>query len=265
MAWDEATQVITTIDGMRVKTYDAITVTNLHTIRKAHEYPVTVGLWMGESQNIVTGCMRGLLKVWACQHTDVSRGNQGRRRRRHRRGAKSRPRRLSFRRKGNGQSPALVELFQGHSGAITGLVRHCLNTSCIVTCGADDTLRVWDVDRLAPVTNVRLPGAATSLWALCGSGGRSRLVWAGPEGHIRTMVVSQVCQPLSFDTDEARNVWYSPPLGEIDKEAKCISPIANCDGPANRWVAMLVELWVMPACNTESHSSVFHHTIVECI
>lgn len=245
MAWDEATQVITAIDGMRVKTYDAIAATNLHTIRKAHECPVTVGLWMGENQNIVTGCMSGLLKIWACQHTNFTGGRRGRRRRRRRKGARNRPRQPSSGQKGHGQSPALVKQFEGHSEAITGLVRHCSNTSCIVTCGADGSLRVWDIDRLALVTNVRLPGAAASLWALFGPGGRSRVVWAGAEGRIRTMVMSQVCQPLSFDTEEARNIQYSSPLGKNIEEAQSISPVASCDGIffQEKWWVSLPYCW----------------------
>lgn len=228
MVWDEESQIIITIDGMKVKTYDAVTALNLHTIRKAHESPVTAGLWMGESKNIVTGCMGGSVKVWACQHTDVNRGNNGRRRRRHFRRRSCR-RRERTQNSSRSQSPALVEQFKGHSGTITGLVRHCLNRAYIISCSTDGSLRVWDVDRLAPVTSVRLPCPATSLWALRGPGGRCRVVYAESEGSIRTMVVHQVCQPLSFDTEGARNVCYSPPLMGRVEEPSDVSTIENRD------------------------------------
>lgn len=231
MVWDEASQVIITIDGMKVKTYDAVTTLNLHTIKKAHESPVTAGLWMGESENIITGCMGGCIKVWACQHTAVNGGNTGHRRRRRFRRRRCR-RRERTQRARHGLSPALVEQFEGHSSTITGLVRHCLNRSYIVSCSADGTLRVWDVDRLAPVTSVRLPCAATSLWALWGPDGRCRVVYAEAEGSVRTMEVHQVCQPLSFDTEGARNVHYLPPLAggeEGSEEARGLLAIENCD------------------------------------
>lgn len=219
MVWDEGGQVVITIDGMRVKTHDAATAVNLHTIRKAHESPVTIGLWMGESEHIITGCMGGTLKVWACQHTDIGGAKQGRRRHRRRRRRLKSVRRPRSSRKGHGHSPALVEKFEGHCGSITGLVRHSLNSSYIVSSGADGTLRVWDVDRLAPVTNVQLPGAAISLWMLRGPSGQSRLVYAEAEGNIRTMVTSQVYDPLSYDTEGAWNLVYFPPLGDSTKEA----------------------------------------------
>lgn len=229
MVWDEASQVIITINGMKVKTYDAVTALNLYTIRRAHESPVTAGLWMGESENIVTGCMGGCIKIWACQHTDVNGGNNGRRRRPRRFRRRRCRRRDRTQKPRHGQSPALVELFEGHSSTITGLVRHCLNRSYIVSCSADGTLRVWDVDRLAPVTSIRLPHAATSLWALWGPGGRCRLVYAEAQGSIQTMVVHQVCQHVSFDTEGARNVCYLPPLAGSAEEPKDVSAIENCD------------------------------------
>lgn len=228
MIWDEASQVIITIDGMKVKTFDAVTTLNLHTIQKAHESPVTAGLWMGESENIVTGCMSGCIKLWACQHTDVNGGNSGRRRRRFR-PCRRRRHRERTKKPRHGQSPALVELFEGHSNTITGLVRHCLNRSYILSCSADGTLRVWDVDRLAPVTSVQLSGAATSLWALWGPGGQCRLVYAEAEGSIRTMVVHQVYRSVSFDTEGARNVCYFPPLAGSAEEPRDVLAIGNCD------------------------------------
>lgn len=229
MIWDEVGQVIITIDGVRVKTYDAATAINLHTIPKAHESPVTIGLWMGESEYIVTGCMGGRLKVWACQHTDMGGGRQSRRRRRRRRRLRNLRGVRSRRRKGHGKSPALVEKFEGHCGSITGLVRHALNSSYIVSSGVDGTLRVWDVDRLSPVTSIRLPAAATSLWMLHGPGGQSRLVYAEAEGTIRTMITSQVYEPLSYDTEGAINFSYFPPLGGGAAEALGESPTENCE------------------------------------
>ncbi|CBJ27928.1 conserved unknown protein [Ectocarpus siliculosus] len=152
MFFDERSQVIITIDGMKVQKYDAgAATTNLYIIKRAHESPVTVVLWVGESENIVTGCMGGLLKIWACQHTDA---NGVKRSRRGRWRQHKRLRCARSHRKGCGRSPALVKSFEGHSGGITGLVRHCLNSSYIVSSGADGTLRVWDVDRLAAVTAV---------------------------------------------------------------------------------------------------------------
>ena len=228
MVWDEASQVIITVDGMKAKTYDAVTAINLHTIHKAHESPLTVGLWMGESEYIVTGCMGGCIKVWACQHTDINGGNNGHRRRlRFRRRRRLHHRRKRTQKTRHGLSPALVEQFEAHPGAVTGLVRHCLNRSYIVSCSADGTLRVWDVDRLVPVTSVRLPCAATSLWALWGSGGRCRVVYAGAEGSIQTMVVHQVCQPLTFDTEGARNLCYFPPLTGSALEPSDVSVIED--------------------------------------
>lgn len=221
MFFDERSQVITTIDGMKVQKYDAgAATTNLYIIKRAHESPVTVVLWVGESENIVTGCMGGLLKIWACQHTDA---NGVKRSRRGRWRQHKRLRRARSHRKGCGRSPALVKSFEGHSGGITGLVRHCLNSSYIVSSGADGTLRVWDVDRLAAVTTVRVPWAVSSLWAFSGSGGQARLVCAGPDEGIKTMVVRQVCHPLSFDTDVARNIRYFSPVGQSVEETSSVS------------------------------------------
>ncbi|CAM9092692.1 unnamed protein product [Ectocarpus fasciculatus] len=221
MVFDERSQVIITIDGMKVQKYDAgAAMTNLYIIKRAHKSPVTVVLWVGESENIVTGCMGGLLKIWACQHTDA---NGVKRSRRGRWRQHKKLRRTRSHRKGCGRSPALVKSFEGHSGGITGLVRHCLNSSYIVSSGADGTLRVWDVDRLAAVTTVRVPWAVSSLWAFSGSGGQARLVCAGPDGGIKTMVVRQVCHPLSFDTDVARNIRYFPPVGQSVEEASSVS------------------------------------------
>ncbi|CAN0094924.1 unnamed protein product [Ectocarpus sp. 12 AP-2014] len=221
MFFDERSQVIITIDGMKVQKYDAgAATTNLYIIKRAHESPVTVVLWVGESENIVTGCMGGLLKIWACQHTDangVKRSRHGRWRQR------KRVWRARAHRKGCGRSPALVKSFEGHSGGITGLVRHCLNSSYIVSSGEDGTLRVWDVDRLAAVTTVRVPWAVSTLWAFSGSGGQARLVCASPDGGIKTMVVRQVCHPLSFDTDVARNIHYFPPVGQSIEEPSSVS------------------------------------------
>lgn len=218
MVWDEAAQVILTIDGTRVKTYNATTTTTtkVHTINKAHESPVTAGLWINESENIVTGCMGGYLKIWACQHTDATGAKRGRRPRWRKKN------RIRSRRQGRGQQPALVESFGGHCGAITGLVRHSLNVSYVVSSGADGTLRVWDIDRLSPVTNVQLPYTMASLWA-ASVGGEARLLCAGTDGGIRTMVVRQVSQPLSFDTDGAQKVRYFPPLRGGAKRARIIA------------------------------------------
>ncbi|CAM9370794.1 unnamed protein product [Ectocarpus sp. 6 AP-2014] len=221
MFFDERSQVIITIDGMKVQKYDAgAATTNLYIIKRAHESPVTVVLWVGESENIVTGCMGGLLKIWACQHTDA---NEVKRSRRGRWRQHKRLRCARSHRKGCGRSPALVKSFDGHSGGITGLVRHCLNSSYIVSSGADGSLRVWDVDRLAAVTVVRVPWAVSSLWTFSGSSGQARLVCAGPDGGIKTMVVRQVCHPLSFDTDVARNIRYFPPVGQSVEETSSVS------------------------------------------
>ncbi|CAM9318987.1 unnamed protein product, partial [Hapterophycus canaliculatus] len=215
MVWDETSQVILTIDGMRVKTFDATTTktTKVHTIKKAHESPVTVGLWIHESENIVTGCMGGVMKVWACQHTDVVGATGGRFLRRRKQ------KRIRSRRQGRQQQPALVESFGGHCGAFTGLVRHSLNNSYVVSSCADGTLRVWDVDRLSPITNVQFPYTMASLWATC-LGGESRLLCAGTDGRIRTMVVRQVSQPLSFDEDGAQKLRYCPPFRAGGDEAR---------------------------------------------
>lgn len=230
MVWDEASQVVITIDAMKVKTYDAVTAINLHTIHKAHESPVTAGLWMDESENIVTGCMGGCIKVWACQHTDARGGRNGHRRRRRFRRRRCR-RRERTQKTMHGPSPAFVERFDRHSSTITGLVRHCLNRSYIISSSADGTMRVWDIDRLAPVTTVQLPCAATSLWALWGPGGRCRVVYAEAEkgSSIRTMAVHQVCQPLSFDTEGARDVCYFPPLAVGTEEPSDVSAMKKCD------------------------------------
>lgn len=228
MIWNEASQIIITIDGMKVKTYDAVTAINLHTIQNAHESPVTAGLWMGESENIVTGSMDGGIKVWACQHSHENGGNNAHHRRRRRSRRRRYRRRERTAKARHGQSPALVKHFEGHSGTITGLVRHCLNRSYIVSCSADSTLRVWDVDRLAPVTSVRLLCAAASVWALWGPGGRCRVVYSEAEGSIRTMVVHQVCQPLSFDTEGARNVCYFSPLAGSAEGPSGVLAIEDC-------------------------------------
>lgn len=223
MVWDEASQIILTIDGMRVKTYDAtttVTTTKEHTINKAHESPVTVGLWIHESENIVTGCMGGDLKIWACQHTDVTGAKRLRRQKK---------KRSLSRRQGKKQQPALVESFEGHCGTITGLVRHSLNSSYVVSSGADGTLRVWDVDRLCPVTNVLLPYTIASLWATC-LGGESRLSCAGTDGGVRTMVLRQVSHPLSFDADEVQRVRYFSPVRRGADEARSATADDEHDG-----------------------------------
>lgn len=49
------------------------------------------------------------------------------------------------------------------------------------------------------------------------------------EGVIRTMVVHQVCQPLSFDTEGAQNVCYFPPLAGSAEQPCDVSSIEDCD------------------------------------
>ncbi|CAN0157448.1 unnamed protein product [Scytosiphon promiscuus] len=219
MVWDEASQVILTIDGTRVKTHVASTLTTTkgHTINRAHESPVTVGLWIHESENIVTGCMGGDMKIWACQHSDVTGAKRDRLLRRHKN------KRTRSRRRGYRQQPALVKSFGAHCGSITGLVRHSLNSSYVISSGADGMLRVWDVDRLCAVTNVLLPYKTASLWTTC-LDGESRLLCAGSDGGIRTMVLRQVSQPLSFDPDGAHNVRYFPPVRGDADAARGVTP-----------------------------------------
>lgn len=219
MIWDEATQVIIAIDGMTVRTYEVTTGINRYRINKAHEAPVTVALWFSENEYIVTGCMGGLIKIWACQHTNLSKTKRSRRQKR-------KSKRHTFRRRRQTQSPALITSLKRHSGAITGLVRHCTETSLIVTSSNDGTLRIWDVDRLVPVVVVPFVGAVASLLVHRTPSGRPRLVCTGKEGAVQTMIVHKVCEFLGAVTANARRITYHPPLSL--EEAGSDSVAAPC-------------------------------------
>lgn len=231
MIWDEQAQIILVIDSMMVKTCDAATGTTRHCINRAHEAPVTVGLWFGENESIVTGCVGGGLNIWACQHSDLKQHN-GRKLIR-RRSTKRKPRRRRARRRSSGQrvhsSPALIASFKAHSGAVTGLVRHCTNKSWVVSSSTDDTLRIWDVDGLAGITTVRLDGRIASLWTHRVSADRSRLVCTGPEGRVTTMDVHEISEPFGDGPQRAQRIHYYPSVDSSENDGG-ISTVATSFG-----------------------------------
>lgn len=221
--WDEPGQVIIAIDSTVINVCDVATGAILHRIESAHETPVTAAMWFGESEHIVTGCVNGILKMWACQHTDTreecksngtTKNSSSRRRRRKRNNGRNLGRRKRVRGR---HSPALMASFRAHCGVITGLIRHSANTALVVSSSADGTLRLWDVDRLTPVSTIRRAGggAVESITAYSNpGGGRPRLLCAGKGGNIRTMLAHMVCEPLGDIPQEARKILYSalPPV-----------------------------------------------------
>lgn len=217
MVWDEPGQVIIAIDGTVINVCDVTTGANLHRIEGAHDTPVTAAMWFGESEHIVTGCVSGILKMWACQHTDVrgtknsgmSKSNNRRRSRKRNNGRNTGTRKRVRRRR----LPALMASFRAHCGIITGLVRHCMNSALIISSSADGTLRLWDVDQLAPVSTIRIAGGAVeSIMAHSNpGGGRPRLLCTGKGGNIRTMLAHMVCEPLGDIPQETRRIRYYPP------------------------------------------------------
>lgn len=223
MAWDETAQVIITIDGMRVKTYDAATGINRYKINGAHESPVTAGLWFSQSENIITGCFGGLMKVWACQHTSLNGTKQSRRR-------KKGLRRRKYRRRKYVQSPALIASFKSHNGAVTGLVLHGMDSSWIISSSTDGTLRIWDVDRLVPIATVRIAGAVTSLLAHNAANGRLRIVCTEAKGLVRMMIVHKVCETFDVATEGVQKLHYYPPATNRSEELRGGSVASKCGG-----------------------------------
>lgn len=225
MIWDESTQFVIVIDSLKVETYDAVTGNNRHKITKAHDTPVKVGLWLNNSEQIVTGCVGGTLKVWACQHPDMSRPKHSRARiiRRRRR----KPTRIQSGRRGRNQAPVVVASFGQHSGAITGLIRHPADESLILSSSMDGTLRVWDVHRLSPVTTIELPETAIRLFSCCNTLGQPRLVYAGAEGRVTTMIAYTVCDALRKAVYGVRSIRYHPPLASNVKDCGTSAPVVS--------------------------------------
>lgn len=226
MIFDEPSQVLAVLNGNRLKTFDVSTGKLLYRIDNKHE-AMTSGLWFGDSELIVTGSANGMVQIWACHHTDGkprgrpnrgsgARKNSGSRCRRTNSRSKRRSRGASFRHARNSlKIPALIAQFREHSGAVTGLVRHGINDSLVVSSGADGTLRVWDVNRLTAVAVVPVAWPVMSFMAYESIGGHNdRLVCAGTEGKVSMMMTERVCQFLGDATHGARRLRYYPPLAE---------------------------------------------------
>lgn len=234
MNFDEHSQVLLAMNGSRLKAFDARNGKLRYCIDSEHAGAlITSGLWFDESEFILTGGGNGIVKIWACQHT-AAKSHQVRRncaisrtRNRNRSIASRSSRRSAFKTRNNKQrprkcgirnalqTPALFAQFHGHSGAITGLVRHGRVGSFIVSAGVDKTLRLWDVNRLCAVVTVPVASPVASLMAYDSLGAhRVKLVCAGNEGTFSVMVLETICEFLGDAVHGAGRLRYYPPLEE---------------------------------------------------
>lgn len=216
MILDEPSQLLIVINSTRLKTFEVATGNTRHCIDSAHEAPVTSGLWFCDSEHIVTGCLNGLVKIWACQHTDHQLLGRRRRSRRQSKRLRNGSRR---RRRESQQTPAQIAQFRGHSGAVTGLVRHGMNSSLVISSSTDGFLQLWNIDRLVSVARVPVVRPVASLLAHRSPGGDPRLVCSGAGGTVSVMISHAVCEILGNTTQEMRRINYVGPLVHVTDQA----------------------------------------------